>query len=134
MALLLIDKLDVQLFTTSTQSGAAAAGDDTGAQSGGNGQREALAVVSVKCFALKRRAVRLGQQRYAAVRQRAVNVHQQDENLFSSSCQFRWDLLSSVSQFLLLLTLGACSLFIAKLSLFAWLPRGAQLAAAGAPT
>ena len=76
VTLLFVDEFDVQLFAAPAQSGAAATSDDTSAQAGGNGQREALAVVSVKCFAFERRAVRLGQQRHAAISQSAVHVHQ----------------------------------------------------------
>ena len=53
VTLLFVDEFDVQLFAASAQSGAAASGNDAGAQAGGDGQCETLAVVSVKRFALK---------------------------------------------------------------------------------
>src|ERR1700682_4663185 len=98
--LLLVDKLDIQLFTASAQSCAGAAGDDAGPQPGGNGQREALAVVSVNILQLKCGPVRLRQQREAAIGQCPIHVHQQDLNLLCSSRQFSRNFLSSLSQFI----------------------------------
>ncbi len=76
VTLLLVDELDVQLFAAAAKGGAAASGDDARAQAGRNSEREALAVVSVKRFALESRAVGLGQKCDAAVGQSAVHVHQ----------------------------------------------------------
>ena len=59
VALLFVDKLDVQFFAAATESRAGAAGDDAGTQTGGDGEREALAVVSVKIFQFERGAVGL---------------------------------------------------------------------------
>jgi hypothetical protein len=108
VTLLFVDEFDVQLFAAAAKGGAAASGDDAGAQAGGHGQREALTVVSVKRFALEGRAVGLGQKRDAAVGQRAVHVHQQDHDLFRSSCQFRWDFLSSDGQWHVLFSFVDC--------------------------
>ena len=57
--LFLVNKLDVQLLAAAAQSGAAAAGNDAGAQSGGHGESEALAVVSVERLTLERVAILL---------------------------------------------------------------------------
>ena len=61
VALLLVDKLDVQLLTPSAQSRAAASGNDARPQPGGDGKREALAVVGVKRLAFESRTIRLRQ-------------------------------------------------------------------------
>ena len=98
MPLFFVDELDVQFLAAAAKSGAAAAGDDAGAQPGGNGKSEALPVVSVEGFAFERMAILLRDERHTTVGQRAVHVHEQDENLFRSSCQFFRDFLCSRRQ------------------------------------
>src|SRR6266481_3108654 len=98
VALLLVDKFDVQFFAAAAKCRAAAAGDDPGAQTGGDGEREALAVVGVKRLDLKGVVVRCGRQSYAAVSERAVDVHQHDKNLLRAFRESWWNFSSSQGQ------------------------------------
>src|SRR5215472_16871891 len=63
----------------------------------------------VKCFHLQRVIVRSGSQRYAAIRQRAVHVHQQYGNLLGLARHFRRYLHSLAKVLSLLCVLSVLS-------------------------
>src|SRR5260370_5047479 len=72
--LLLVDKFDIQFFAAAAKSGAAPPADEPGAKAPGGSEREALAVVRVKCLALERRTIRLGHERVPSISKCADDI------------------------------------------------------------
>src|SRR5260370_32929132 len=95
VSLLLIDEFDVEFFAPAPEGRAAPSSDHAGAQTGSDGEREALAVVGVKRLDLKGVSVPWRRQRVAAVGERAVDVHQHDKNLLRAFRESWWDFSSS---------------------------------------
>src|SRR6267154_3989076 len=98
VSLLLIDEFDVEFFAPAPEGRTAPSSDHAGAQTGSDGEREALAVVGVKRLDLKGVVVRCGRQSYAAVGERAVDVHQHDKNRLRAFRESWWDFSSSQGQ------------------------------------